>query len=326
VRLDLEPVARPLALGVARVGALGDHALEPLLARRLEQRRAVVEGLGDPDRPVAAVEQLVEPLAPFGERPVEERLPLHLEDVEDVVDDRRSRLPLLHGREARSTLLVERADLAVEHRVRGPERLRQLLRHVGEADREVVAVPARERRLPARDPTDRAEPVPLHLEDPAVARRELRGERREHRPVFGALRGRGRPVVALADDEPVLRIAAQLRRDERPRPVEPLAVQTDGQPAVFLLLHELVGAAVPDLDRTGAVLPLRDLALEARVLERVVLDVDGEVLLARLERHALRHRPARERAVTLEAEVVVEPPRVVALDDEDGRALRPRPS
>src|SRR5439155_758388 len=32
---------------------------------------------------------------------------------------------------------------------------------------------------------------------------------------------------------------------------------------------------------------------------------------------ALRHCPARERAVPLEAEVVVEPARVVALDDED---------
>jgi hypothetical protein len=54
----------------------------------------------------------------------------------------------------------------------------------------------------------------------------------------------------------------------------------------------------------------------------VVLDVDGEVLLARLERDALRHGPARERAVPLEAEVVVQPARVVALDDEDRLSCR----
>ena len=42
---------------------------------------------------------------------------------------------------------------------------------------------------------------------------------------------------------------------------------------------QLVRAVVPDLDRAGAVLALRDLALERRVVERVVLDVDGEVLL-----------------------------------------------
>ena len=70
-----------------------------------------------------------------------------------------------------------------------------------------------------------------------------------------------------------------------------------------------------------AVLAGRDLALERRVRERMVLDVHGEPLLARLERDALRHGPARERAVPLEAEVVVEPPRVVALDDEDRRAV-----
>ena len=76
---------------------------------------------------------------------------------------------------------------------------------------------------------------------------------------------------------------------------------------------------VPDLHRAGAVVPLRDLALEGGVLERVILDVHRQVLRAGLERHALRHRPARQRAVALEAEVVVEAGRIVALDDEDRR-------
>ena len=95
---------------------------------------------------------------------------------------------------------------------------------------------------------------------------------------------------------------------------------------VALLLDELVGARVPDLDGACSVLALGDLALERRVVERMVLDVNREVLLSRFKRHALWNRPARQRAVALEAEVVVEPPRVVPLDDEDGRALRPRPS
>src|SRR5205823_6215006 len=73
--------------------------------------------------------------------------------------------------------------------------------------------------------------------------------------------------------------------------------------------------------RARPVLSLRDLALEVRVLERVVLDVDGEALLARLQRNPLRNGPARERSVALEAEVVVEAPRDVALDHED-RLLR----
>ena len=99
-------------------------------------------------------------------------------------------------------------------------------------------------------------------------------------------------------------------------------MQADGEAAVALLLDELVRAGVPDLDGAGAVVALRDLALEGRVVERVILDVDGERALAGLERHALRHRPRGERAVPLEPEVVVEAPRVVALDDEDRRLRR----
>ena len=98
-------------------------------------------------------------------------------------------------------------------------------------------------------------------------------------------------------------------------------MQADGQPAVALLLDELVRAAVPDLDRARAVVALRDLAGERRVVERVILDVHRERALAGLERHALRHGPRGERAVPLEPEVVVEAPRVVALHDED-RILR----
>ena len=94
-------------------------------------------------------------------------------------------------------------------------------------------------------------------------------------------------------------------------------MEAHGEAAVLLLLDQLVGAAVPDLDRAGAVLPGRDLALEVRVVERVVLDVHGQVPLARLERHALGHGPAREHTVALEPEVVVQPAGGVALHDED---------
>src|SRR4029450_6210999 len=124
-------------------------------------------------------------------------------------------------------------------------------------------------------------------------------------------------LLFLAQDQPVLLVAAQVRRHERPDSVELLPVQPDSEAAVPFLLEQLVRAVVPDLDGAGAVVPLRDLALERRVVERVVLDVHREVLLPRLHRHALRHRPARERAVHLEPEVVVQPRGVVPLHDED---------
>ena len=116
-------------------------------------------------------------------------------------------------------------------------------------------------------------------------------------------------------------------RNERPHSLQALAVEADGQTAVGLLLEKLVRARIPDLDRPRPVLALGDLALEAGIVERVVLDVDGEVALAGLERHALRHRPGEKDAVALEPEVVVKGSRVMALNDEDRalRALLPAP-
>ena len=111
----------------------------------------------------------------------------------------------------------------------------------------------------------------------------------------------------------------ELRGDEGVGALEPLPVQADSEPAVLLLLEQLVGAVVPDLDRAGAVLSRGDLSLERRILERMVLDVDGEVLLSGLEGHAFGNRPARERAVSLQTEVVMEAASVVPLDDEDRR-------
>ena len=85
-------------------------------------------------------------------------------------------------------------------------------------------------------------------------------------------------------------------------------------------LDRAVPAAVPDDDRAGAVVAWRDHALEVGVLDRVVLDVDGQALLFRAHRRPLRHRPALEHPVHLEAQVVVEAPRRVLLDDEQSAA------
>ena len=65
-------------------------------------------------------------------------------------------------------------------------------------------------------------------------------------------------------------------------------------------------AAVPEQHRAAAVLALGDHALEAAVLDRVVLDLHGEALLGRVEARPLGHGPALEHAVELEAEVVVQ--------------------
>ena len=66
-----------------------------------------------------------------------------------------------------------------------------------------------------------------------------------------------------------------------------------------------VGALVPDDDLAAAVVPLRDDALEAAVVVRVVLDVRRHALVLRVQRRAVRHRPRLEHAVDLEPEVPV---------------------
>ena len=322
MRLDLQPVPRALARQVAGVETLGHDSLEPLLLRGLVERLAVVERLREAHDLVSTVEELFEPLSPLGERQVDHRLALDLQHVEDVVDDGRPRLPLLHRREARATGVVERADLAVEDAIRSLDGFRGLLRHILEPCRQVVPVAARERDIGPGDGRDRAVAVPLHLERPPRAPRNLFGEGCKHRHVAAAAAaGNGGGLVALADDQPVLLVAAEMSRHERPGSLELRPVQTHGQTAVLLLLEQLVGAAVPDLHGAGPVLALRDLPCEGRVLERMVFHMDGEVLLPRLERDALRHGPTGQSSVLLEAEVIVEAACVVPLHDED-RLLR----
>jgi hypothetical protein len=102
---------------------------------------------------------------------------------------------------------------------------------------------------------------------------------------------------------------------------EALAVEGDHD----LVVAELVGlvdAVVPDLHHPGAVGAGGYLAREVDVLERVVLDVDGEVVALWVGRDAFGNGPGDEYAVALEAQVPVQSPRVVLLDHEPGLLAR----
>ena len=75
------------------------------------------------------------------------------------------------------------------------------------------------------------------------------------------------------------------------------------------------GALVPDHDGAAAVLAFGDDALEAAIVERMVLGQHGQPFLAGDQARPLRHRPALQHAVELEPEVVMQAPRRVLLDD-----------
>src|SRR6185437_2234456 len=75
-------------------------------------------------------------------------------------------------------------------------------------------------------------------------------------------------------------------------------------------------AAVPDHDRAADVLALRDRALEFVVFDGVILDVNGEAVLAEHETGTFGHRPAFHDPIELQAEVIVQAPRRMFLDNE----------
>src|SRR5262249_22729329 len=160
-------------------------------------------------------------------------------------------------------------DLSVEDAVRRLQTPRNRVRDSAEAIGEIVAVATDEFGLATPDVRERPVPVPLDLEEPPGAGRDVVLERGEHRVVPR----RRSPLAAvgavppLADQQPVLRVSVELRRDERPQTPEAPPLEPHGQAPVLLLLDQLIGARVPDLDRPCAVLSLRDLALEGRVVE-----------------------------------------------------------
>jgi hypothetical protein len=76
------------------------------------------------------------------------------------------------------------------------------------------------------------------------------------------------------------------------------------------------GPPVPDDDVAAAVLAGGDDPFEVGVLDRVVLDLHGQPADRRVERRALGHGPAEQRAIELEAQVVVQAGGPMALHDE----------
>src|SRR6185437_6679251 len=84
---------------------------------------------------------------------------------------------------------------------------------------------------------------------------------------------------------------------------------------VLVVLLRLPGAAIPQHHRAAAILPLRNDAFELAVFERVILDMHREAFYLGVEARPLGDRPTLEHAVELEAEIVMEPGRVVLLDE-----------
>ena len=201
--LDLEPRSGSAPRLVGTVPALGDDPLQFLLACGLQKRLAVrLDVWREVDHRVWPEHAAQQRLA-LVQRDAEQRLAVQVEQVEDPVDQRnggpllaRERLgfwpsatggdlqppqagPLLEPAERWPAMLVERHDLAVDHRIlrlyprSGPGQVRKV-------GRGVLPVARPDPRASLMDDRLDAIPVPLDLEEP-VRRAEGRiDRRREH--------------------------------------------------------------------------------------------------------------------------------------------------
>ncbi len=128
-------------------------------------------------------------------------------------------------------------------------------------------------------------------------------------------------VACLYEQPRFLALALPPRHaHEMPAAGELLAFQRKVEMALGVgLMHIAFGkpvTAVPDQHGAAAILTLRDDALEAVVLDGVVLGVHGQAPLPGDKARAAGDCPALHHAVKLEAEVVMQAPRRVLLDDE----------
>jgi gas vesicle protein len=271
----------------------------------------------------AAQVEALEQLAPLRVRQLGQDAPVEVEQVEDHERDRvRGRPspddglrglvhPLLEALEARATVGVERHDLAVEHGLARAERVHEAAQ-LGVLRGDVVQVAALDVEAPGTDVGDRAHAVPLDLVGPALVVAGQRAEARLHRhDALGHRLAAGVGRVHAVDHPVGLAPGAE----QRVAAADALAVERDDDLAVAPGVA-LVRAGVPDRHRPRAVVALRDLAVELEVLERVVLGAHGLAVLVGVRRDPVRDRPRRERALVLEPQVPVQPPRVVLLDHE----------
>src|SRR5262245_40924153 len=222
--LHLQPVPRAPLL-VTRVLPLRHDPLEALLLGCAQQRLAVVERAGQAHRSGAVIEQPLEAPVTLRQLKIEQGFPVDLEYVKDVVDERPC--TLLHEREPRAPRLVEGADLAVENAVKRLRRLTDCPGDSREPRREVLAGSAHELGLAAPDVRQSPVAVPLRLEEPLLAGGQPVRRRRQHRLIPLARTAR-RSFLALPHKQPVLRVAGELGRDERPDAVEALSAQANG--------------------------------------------------------------------------------------------------
>src|SRR5581483_5992336 len=131
-------------------------------------------------------------------------------------------------------------------------------------------------------------------------------------------------LIAMLDEEPARLLAGARvsQPHQHPAAAQPLTGENQLELA---RCQSLLGSAftlrlpiapVPDLHRSAAILSLWDRPLEVAVFQRVILDLDRQTLVRRVERRSAGDRPGLEHSIELEAQIVVQPAGRVLLHHE----------
>lgn len=129
-----------------------------------------------------------------------------------------------------------------------------------------------------------------------------------------------RLAVLRLDQHPLFLLAGQVGAKQIPHAAKLFALQAEAQLALGIgfvrIAFGLPDAPVPDDHVARAVMAFGDMAFEIGVVQRVVLYVHGQAAHLRVQRGPFGDCPAFQRAIELQAEVVVQVTGVMLLDAE----------
>jgi hypothetical protein len=126
--------------------------------------------------------------------------------------------------------------------------------------------------------------------------------------------------VVRLDEQPRLGLLSGSRPhpNQVPTPFEPSAVECKREMSFCEPLLRIAvrppSATIPDNHRAGTILALRNISLEIKVFDRVVLGADRKPLFAGREARAFGDRPAFQDSLHLEPQIVMQPARRVFLN------------
>src|SRR5262245_49797425 len=120
--------------------------------------------------------------------------------------------------------------------------------------------------------------------------------------------GRGEGIFAF-DQEPLLLLP--LHAYEMKRTLQFFAVQDNTELSRFQLCdrifgeNKLIPSSIPDNDFASSVVPLRNMSGKVKVLDRMILNHHGEVLLTRIKRWSFRDGPRFQNPTHLQTKIIV---------------------